>query len=226
MSEQCMSHSSSGHSLHRSRSLEINHGGSREMLRERSRAHSCCQGFHCHRSYCDKKDAEERSNSNLGSRHNELERQTNSYKGEKYQSPSRPQTSDTERTQQSKILSDVPCLHRPHSPAGNKGAHPGYPQFVAPNRHTKQLASSTSRPPLSQQVSPISSHRLKKVRYRSKKYLLNILDNGEVCLEQLKTGTSQKRSVVEDACWISPDGLEVSGENSQVLSLLYLVFML
>lgn len=219
MPEQCMSRSSPSHSndrsghQHRSRSLDIKRGGSREMMRETHRAHSCCQGFHCHRSYCDKRDTEERTNSNFGSRHNELERQ-NSYKGQKYQSPSRPQTSGTEGTQQAKILSDIPRLHRPPSPAGDNGAHPVWPQFVAAQKHTKQLAPSTSRPPLSQQVSPISSHRLKKVRYRSKRYLLNILDNGEVCLEQLKTGTNQKRSVVEDACWISPDGLEASIENN------------
>ncbi|MPC46521.1 Serine/threonine-protein kinase PLK4 [Portunus trituberculatus] len=60
---------------------------------------------------------------------------------------------------------------------------------------------------LRQQVSPLTSKRLRKVRYRSNKYFLNILENGEVCLEHLSGRHTQE--LVDDVCRISPDGLRI-----------------
>lgn len=83
-------------------------------------------------------------------------------------------------------------------------------QTQKPNHPATPKKSSSNTQTLRQQVSPLSSRRLKKVRYRSNKYFLNILENGEVCLEHLSIRHNQE--LVDDVCWISPDGLRVRAQ--------------
>ncbi|KAG0710829.1 Serine/threonine-protein kinase PLK4 [Chionoecetes opilio] len=81
------------------------------------------------------------------------------------------------------------------------------PNTARSNTSDPRAAGQGNSQTLRQQVSPLSSRRLRKVRYRSNRYFLNILENGEVCLEHLSVRHNQE--VVDDVCRISPDGLRI-----------------
>lgn len=109
--------------------------------------------------------------------------------------------------QQNNILSDIPPVVNRSVDSENvnpKDAEvPENPQQTG----TPKKRGAANSQSLSQQTSPLSSCRLKKVRYRSNKYFLNILSNGEVCLEHLCSKRSQE--MVDDVCRISPDGMRI-----------------
>ncbi len=57
---------------------------------------------------------------------------------------------------------------------------------------------------------PLSTARLKATRQRTKNAICSILEQGEVCLEFIRTRSGAERIV--DVCRISGDGMRVSGD--------------
>lgn len=108
------------------------------------------------------------------------------------------------------MLNDIaPIKHIvPHNKE-SEDVEPGH-RATAPQKHpgtpTKRKPDSNCQT-LKQQVSPLSSRRLKPTRQRTKNAFLNILENGEICLEFLRN--TKGREVVADVCRISPDGMRV-----------------
>lgn len=198
---------------------EPEHSNARDRSREtyRGKTHSCSQSSH-HRSYCDcrERQASTEPCSSRHSRADNRDREANSgyshVSGSFHPKVTKPQCksqgcSSSESESHSKMLSDIPPMPQSkvasneHKPSGNtQGSsnpqHPATPKKSPSNNQT-----------LRQQVSPLSSRRLRKVRYRSNRYFLNILENGEVCLEHLSGRHNQE--LVDDVCRISPDGLRV-----------------
>lgn len=66
-------------------------------------------------------------------------------------------------------------------------------------------------PSLGSIVSPLSAHRLKPVRQKTKNAVVSILDTGEVCMEFLKVHNSQER--VREVLRISYDGRTITAYN-------------
>ena len=65
---------------------------------------------------------------------------------------------------------------------------------------------SNSRP-VSEMGSPLNSQRLRSIRQRTRNAIVNIMDNGEVCLEFVKT--KHKEEKVVEVFIISADGMQV-----------------
>lgn len=55
----------------------------------------------------------------------------------------------------------------------------------------------------------LCSYRLLPTRHQTKNAILNILHDGEVCIEFLKKKSNQKREIVCEVCRISPDGKRI-----------------
>ncbi|KAK8402007.1 hypothetical protein O3P69_001231 [Scylla paramamosain] len=184
---------------------------SREMYRDKT--HPCSQSSH-HRSISDCRE-QQTSASVCSSRHSRADnrdREGNSGCSH-VSSNSHPKvTKPQSKTQgcgslsesHSKMLSDIPskaASSEPRSSSSTQG--PSNPQHPS----TPKKSPSSNSQTLRQQVSPLTSRRLRKVRYRSNRYFLNILENGEVCLEHLSVRHNQE--LVDDVCRISPDGLRI-----------------
>ncbi|CAL4091417.1 unnamed protein product [Meganyctiphanes norvegica] len=73
-----------------------------------------------------------------------------------------------------------------------------------PSTTTKRKTGSQS---LQQQCSPLSSRRLRPTRQQTNNAILNILENGEVCIEFLANRKGQEK--VLKVCRISQDGMRV-----------------
>ena len=113
--------------------------------------------------------------------------------------------------------------HRAPQPAGGAAASTGNmladiqpinqrPANASEAQQQKSSASGTAaaaapQQTLKQQVSPICSRRLKPIRQRTKNAFLNILENGEVCLEFLRSQGG--RETIADVCRILPDGMRI-----------------
>lgn len=198
---------------------------SREAFRDKT--HSCCQSSH-HRSWCERRGpgASEKANSVCGTgrysaneksynsnpeTYSNYYRNTSDSDNKKSARPSKtgPSALSQNSGQQNNILHDIPpVVDMP--PFDSENVKPGHLQALGNPKQqleTPEKLAAVHSQTLRQQVSPLNSRRLKKVRYRSNKYFLNILDNGEVCLEHLCN--KQNPEMVDDVCRISPDGLRV-----------------
>ncbi|NWY90922.1 PLK4 kinase, partial [Loxia curvirostra] len=72
------------------------------------------------------------------------------------------------------------------------------------NQTCGQEPSAHQKPTLRSVVSPLSAHRLKPIRQKTKNAVVSILDTGEVCMEFLKEHRSQE--LVKEVLRISCDG--------------------
>ncbi|XP_050688434.1 serine/threonine-protein kinase PLK4-like [Eriocheir sinensis] len=200
------------------------HPSARDRSNEayRDRTHPCSQSSH-HRSCeceewhsstisCSNRPTHTRTD-NRGWRgdqdsHSGYTRVSSSSQGKGAKPPSKGEDSAQSASgMYSNMLSDIPSV--PHNtPARSDASALGSTQQPSNPKHpvTPKKSSSGSQT-LREQASPLSSRRLKKVRFRSNKYFLNILDNGEVCLEHLSVRHNQE--LVDDICRISPDGLRI-----------------
>ncbi|XP_045623650.1 serine/threonine-protein kinase PLK4 [Procambarus clarkii] len=206
---------------------QMNHESysSRDKYREHysDRTHSCCQSSQ-HKSWCEKRsqapekvdsvygsgkysETEKRSNLNpVSSHHNSC----NDTCKRSVNSCSRGHSaSDSKNEQQNNILSDIPPVVNT-IPAVSDDVKPKKSDTLEnakqqPGTH-KKLGAVNSQT-LRQQTSPLSSRRLMKRRYRSKRCILNILSNGEVCIEHLCNKRNQE--MVDEVCRITPDGLRI-----------------
>lgn len=95
------------------------------------------------------------------------------------------------------ILKDIAPVKRVPSPIHD------------PRRSDQEtLHTELVQPTLKSHCPPLSSRRLRATRQESKNAILNILDDGQVCVEFLHVKKNQKR--VKDVCRISPDGLRIA----------------
>ncbi|XP_071514707.1 serine/threonine-protein kinase PLK4-like [Panulirus ornatus] len=202
---------------------------SRDKSREtyRDKTHSCCQSSH-HRSWCERRGlgGSEKADALYSSeRYSVTEKKGYNSNPEMYSNyyqnasdcenrknarPSRLGSSvPLQIIGQNNMLNDIPPVVNMSS-ADSENVKPGNLQALEnpPQQHeAPQKLAAVHSQTLRQQVSPLTSRRLKKVRYRSNRYFLNILDNGEVCLEHLCN--KQNSEIVDDVCRISPDGLRI-----------------
>lgn len=199
------------------------HPSARDQSREsyRDRTHSCSQSSH-HRSCCGCEE-QHMSATSCSNRLPNTRTDNRSWSGDQDahcnhthvsgsslskggKPPSKGQGSTHSASGMfSNMLHDIPSVPC-NTPAPARAS--GSTQEASNTKHpVTPKKSSSSNQTLREQVSPLSSRRLKKVRYRSNKYFLNIMENGEVCLEHLSIRHNQE--LVDDICRISPDGLRV-----------------
>lgn len=199
------------------------HPSARDQSREtyRDRTHPCSQSSHHRSCECEEWHSSTISCSNRPS-HTRMDNRAwrgdqdthSSYthsSGSSQAKGANPPCKGEDKTQStsgmySNMLSDIPSV--PHNtPARGEARASGSTQQPNNPKHPVTPKKSAGSQTLREQVSPLSSRRLKKVRFRSNKYFLNILDNGEVCMEHLSIRHNQE--FVDDICRISPDGLRV-----------------
>lgn len=183
------------------------------------KTHPCCDSSQ-HRSWCKQKG---RNDSEKNVSNYERSRYTSRCENDRCSSSDRVHASSQHRHaghdrpvraegsshRDLNILRDIAPVK---NAAPKKDNEDGRPCHVA-TVHEQRPSTPTKKKPdlncqtLKQQVSPLSSKRLKPIRQRTKNAFLNILENGEICLEFLRNTKGQE--VVADVCRISPDGMRV-----------------
>ena len=110
-------------------------------------------------------------------------------------------------------MSTMSQQHSHHSNIGqsnniSRHSHTGAFQMTLDNRIVKPSVEMKVTAPIKPiPVPPISSKRLRPVRQKTKNVIVNIVENGEVCLEFLKNKDGTEK--VWEVLRISPDGLRV-----------------
>ncbi|XP_069977050.1 serine/threonine-protein kinase PLK4 [Penaeus vannamei] len=184
------------------------------------KTHPCCESSQ-HRSWCKQKG---RNDSEKNVSNYERSRYTSRCENDRYGASDRvhvpsqhrhtqheqPVRAEGSSSRDINILGDLaPVKNSVQSKKDSEDARPGHGGTV----HEQHPVTPTKRKPdlncqtLKQQVSPLSSRRLKPIRQRTKNAFLNILENGEICLEFLRNMKGQE--VVADVCRISPDGMRI-----------------
>ncbi|XP_045117603.1 serine/threonine-protein kinase PLK4-like isoform X2 [Portunus trituberculatus] len=194
---------------------EPEHPNARDRSREtyRDKTHPCSQSSH-HRSICDCREQHTSASvcsarrSRADSRDREASSGCSRVSSNSYPKVTKPQSKTQSyglsSESHSRMLNDIPPKTVNNEPRKSSSTpDPSNPQHPS----TPKKSPSSNCQTLRQQVSPLTSKRLRKVRYRSNKYFLNILENGEVCLEHLSGRHTQE--LVDDVCRISPDGLRI-----------------
>lgn len=180
------------------------------LERKARRLHSFCQNSQ-HVSTCDCQRPKEM---NTESRSLHLRRSRHDYEGtstsgigiaSNHSSFSKCSNKQHQPISSNNMLDDIEPVKRTPSPLED-------PKTQDNTNHSQQNpCTTTKRKPgsqtLQQQCSPLSSRRLRATRQHTNNAILNILDNGEVCIEFLTNRKGQEK--VAKVCRISEDGMRV-----------------
>ncbi|XP_068228277.1 serine/threonine-protein kinase PLK4 [Palaemon carinicauda] len=200
------------HERHRDRLREPEHRSYREDHGDdcMDRVHSCCHTVQ-HRSWCDRgKNSHKENNGSLhitGS--NKFEAKNLDYGASDHQYASNNCIDKMSRSVSpqrgefnNKFLGDIPPLQYLQDPAEKESV-----PIVPKGQRTPSKKFNKANQTIQQQVSPLCSKRLKPIRQRTKNAFMNIMDNGEICLEFLSSKGGKEKVV--DVCRISPDGMRI-----------------
>ncbi|XP_066955543.1 serine/threonine-protein kinase PLK4 isoform X2 [Macrobrachium rosenbergii] len=200
------------HERHRDRLREPEHRSYREH-HDDDGVHSCCHTSQ-HRSWCDRRNNShfeiKGSIHGVGSKNVGAKCFDSSSGASDHQHASRnfvvdktvrsisPQGGECSN----KFLGNIPPLKYSQEPGEKENL-----AIVPKSQGTPTKNVHKANQTIQQQVSPLCSKRLKPIRQCAKNVFMNIMDNGEICLEFLSSKGGKEKVV--DVCRISPDGMRI-----------------